>query len=161
MATLFKAESHIISEEQTNAGKRGRQFIAASMKVDQVTASVPSAESEGSPTDISDEKKTSSQALLMSKLSSGSDCYKCEPPRNQPRTKSRLDNKNTKTTIVSCNEVPSEVPGLVAIQPVNKLLADAVKYRNYRLIRRSARYDKNLANELNKMTKKIALQMRD
>lgn len=47
------------------------------------------------------------------------------------------------------------------IKPVNKLFADAVDYRNYRLIKKSALYDDDGANELSKMIKKTVVQMKD
>lgn len=47
------------------------------------------------------------------------------------------------------------------IKSVNELFADAVDYRNYRLIKKSAWYDDGIANELNKMAKKTAVQMKN
>lgn len=50
---------------------------------------------------------------------------------------------------------------MIVIKHVNKLFADAVDYRNYRLIKKSTRYEDDVANKLNKMTKKTAVQMKD
>lgn len=44
------------------------------------------------------------------------------------------------------------------ISPVRRLLADAVGYQTYHLMKKSARYDDDLASELNNMTKKNAIQ---
>lgn len=56
---------------------------------------------------------------------------------------------------------PSYVPGPAVVRSVNKQLEDAVDYRNYRLSKKSSRYENEVANELNKMTKNIAVQMKN
>lgn len=157
----LKAKRRKITKEQTNAKERGRQFIEVGTKVDLLTASIPSVESKRPRTDISGEKRKSPQAHPISKLSSDSDWYNCVPPGTPPPAKSRHDNKKTTVTIISRNEISSEVPGLVVFQPVNELFADAVDYLNFRLIKKSSRYDKYSTNKLDKMTRKTAVQMKD
>lgn len=88
---------------------------------------------------------------------SGTTAYRHEP---HP-TKNRHEKKKTKTTIVGPNENPSDVPGLVVIQPVSELFSNAVDYRNYLLIKKSAWDDHDLANKLSKMTRNIAVQMKN
>lgn len=44
---------------------------------------------------------------------------------------------------------------------MNELLSNAVKYCRYRLSKTSARYDDDVANELNKRTKKTTVQIKD
>lgn len=58
-------------------------------------------------------------------------------------------------------EYPPNVSGVIVVKPVNEIFADAFNYRNYLLTKQSARYHENIANELNKMMKKAAAQMRD
>lgn len=55
----------------------------------------------------------------------------------------------------------SNAPGITVIKQENELFANAVDYRNYLLIIMSARYEDVVANELNNMTKKTAVQMKN
>lgn len=55
----------------------------------------------------------------------------------------------------------SDVPSVTVIKPVNELFPNADYYQNYRLIRKSAWYDNDESNELNKMKRKTAVQMKD
>lgn len=43
---------------------------------------------------------------------------------------------------------------------VSELSTEAVDHRNYRLMKNSTRYDKDLANNLSKVTKKTTVQMK-
>lgn len=56
---------------------------------------------------------------------------------------------------------PLNVPGLAVIRPVNKLFANVVYHRSYRLIKKSTRYENDVADELSKITKETAVQMKD
>lgn len=50
---------------------------------------------------------------------------------------------------------------MTVIKPVNELFGDAADSRNYSVIKKSAQYDGGAANDLNKMTKKIVVQLED
>lgn len=50
---------------------------------------------------------------------------------------------------------------MIVIKPLNELFTEVGGYRNYHLIKKSARYDDNVANELGMMTKKTSVQMKD
>lgn len=44
---------------------------------------------------------------------------------------------------------------------MNELFADAFDYRNYRVMKKSTRYDEDVGNELKKITKKTDIQVKD
>lgn len=50
---------------------------------------------------------------------------------------------------------------MTIIKLVDELFADADYYRNYGLIKTSSRRDDDVAKELNKMLKKITIQMKE
>lgn len=54
-----------------------------------------------------------------------------------------------------------EVDGLKVIEPVNDLFSNALDYHTYRMIKKSAKYNDDVANELHKMTKETAVKMKD
>lgn len=56
---------------------------------------------------------------------------------------------------------PSELRALTGHMPLNKLFAEAFDYQKDRLIKKSQRNDDNVANKLNKMSKKTAVRMKD
>lgn len=56
---------------------------------------------------------------------------------------------------------PSEGPCLTVDRPVKNLFADAVRYRNYRLTKKLCWNYDEFKKELNKMTKKTAVYMKD
>lgn len=58
-------------------------------------------------------------------------------------------------------ENPADALGVKVIKLVYELFTNAVHYQNYRLIKNSKRYDDDVTNELNKITKKSAVQMKD
>lgn len=55
----------------------------------------------------------------------------------------------------------SEAPRLTVIRPVKKLFSNAFDYQSYRLIKKFSRYDHDTANKVSKMTKKIAVQIKN
>lgn len=67
----------------------------------------------------------------------------------------------TKTAFVNQVEYPLDVHGVTLTKSVNKVFADAIDYRNYCFIKRPAEYKNDVANELNKITKKTVVQMKD
>lgn len=50
-----------------------------------------------------------------------------------------------------------EIPGSGVIEHVNGRQADTVDYCNYRLVKRSSRYDENVIRELQKTANKMAV----
>lgn len=54
-----------------------------------------------------------------------------------------------------------DVTGLRAIEPVNHHLTTTVDYRNNRLLNKSSHYDDDMAHKLDKIEKKISVQMKD
>lgn len=58
-------------------------------------------------------------------------------------------------------EYEPDVSGMRAVKLVNELFTNGVEYRNSRFIKKSSWYDDDVANELDEMTKKIAIQMKD
>lgn len=67
---------------------------------------------------------------------------------------------NNKSALVNELEHPLIAPGVTVLKPMSELFADAVDYQHYRLIKRSARYNDNVANELKKMTKETTVQVK-
>lgn len=57
-------------------------------------------------------------------------------------------------------EYMSDALGVTAVQLVNELFNNAVGYRNYRDIEKSARYDNKVASELSKMDMNATAQMK-
>lgn len=53
------------------------------------------------------------------------------------------------------------VPALRVFKPVNYSYHAAVDYQNYYLLKSSSHYDNDMAHELYKMAKEIAVQIRD
>lgn len=51
-----------------------------------------------------------------------------------------------------------EIKGHLLLKPLHNLFNDAVNYCQYRLIKKSACYDKDVAHELSQMTKQVATQ---
>lgn len=58
-------------------------------------------------------------------------------------------------------KIPLDVSGPKVIEPVNDMFSAILGYRTYHLIKKSARYDADGANELHWMAKKTAIQMKD
>lgn len=54
-----------------------------------------------------------------------------------------------------------DVPGIKVIEPVNDHFEAEIDYQNYRLLKKTFRYDDNVAHELYKMAKKIAVYLKD
>lgn len=50
---------------------------------------------------------------------------------------------------------------MIVNKSVSPLFFEAIDYQNYRLIKNSARYDDDSGSNLNKMTRKTAVQMKD
>lgn len=61
--------------------------------------------------------------------------------------------EKNKPDFVNKNEYSPDAPGIIFIKPVSELLAGAVDFRNYRLIKKSARYIEDVDSEWNKMTR--------
>lgn len=53
-----------------------------------------------------------------------------------------------------------DVSGLRIIETISDRFAAAVGYRNYRVFKKLSRYEDNIAHELQKMEKKLAVQMK-
>lgn len=53
------------------------------------------------------------------------------------------------------------VENLVELRPVSDLFTDAFDFRQYRLLRKFGWYDDDVARGLNRMTKKVTMQMKD
>lgn len=72
------------------------------------------------------------------------------------------NNNQYKTKSVFANQIEclSDFPSVTVFKPVNELSADAIDYQNYRFIIILARYDGDIASELNRMTKKLPLRWR-
>lgn len=54
-----------------------------------------------------------------------------------------------------------DVKDLKVLSLVNGLFTDATNYRQYRLLKKSGRYDKDVDHELSHMTKNVAVHMKD
>lgn len=55
-------------------------------------------------------------------------------------------------------EYQPNVSGMVVIKLVNKPFTESVEYRTYSLVKKSTRYDDDVVNELNMMTRKTSVQ---
>lgn len=56
---------------------------------------------------------------------------------------------------------PPDASSLAFLRPVKEVFADAVDHQNYRIIKKFFLSDNGITNELNKMTKKTAVQISD
>lgn len=83
-----------------------------------------------------------------------------EPALKLPPFNEVLSDKKSRLHI-SRPERQLHVPGLNLTEPVNNRFASAVNYRNYHILNKSSLYEDDVAQELQKMAKKIALQMED
>lgn len=54
-----------------------------------------------------------------------------------------------------------DVPGVEVLEPVDNCFAAAVNCQDYRLLKKSSRNDHIVVHKLHKMSKKLALQMKD
>lgn len=54
-----------------------------------------------------------------------------------------------------------DIPSLKASEEVSDPFSNVLDYLTYRLIKKSAKYDDDIANELLRMTKKTFVQMKD
>lgn len=63
-----------------------------------------------------------------------------------------------------CKSKPERVlyvPGFNVTVPINDCFTAAVDYRSYHRLKKSSRYGNDLAHELHRMAKKVAVQMKD
>lgn len=92
VATLVKAESRKVVDEQTKVEVRGNHLIESGTKLDNCSVFLPSVESKQPLTNISDDERTIAGAYSMETFSSGSYQYISVPPRAPLPTKNRRYN---------------------------------------------------------------------
>lgn len=161
MTELAKPEKWKKVIEKANIEDGSQKLIEVGTKADRLSVSVPLEGSEQPSTDISDIKTNSqSYPIARSKSSYSRDWCNARTSRDAPVKRNSKPYKS-KGAFANKIEYPSDAPGATLIEQVNKLFADAVHYKSYAFIKKSARYDDELANEVNKVTKKTAVQVND
>lgn len=127
VVTLVKSEQQKLVIKLAKNEDRCPKFVEAGTKMDPHPVPVLSKESYRPPTDISTTRRT--DELTFSTLAMG------------------LREWMARCKTIPCRkfEYSLEVPGVTVIKPMNEVFTDAVDYQNYRLIKKSTRYNDNVA----------------
>lgn len=123
--------------------------------------SVESKEDDLPPTDISDHR-TSLQAysIQQSHLDYWENRHDARRSRFVPAITRNRPYRNKLGLLIKLEYLPI-VPGMVIVKPVCELFTRAVDYRSYHLIKKWTWYNSDLVNEVNKLTKKTNVRMKD
>lgn len=159
VAALVRAENVRIADDRAKIEDRCRKFVEAGVKLDPTPMSPTQSEPPSRPPSVvSEDPRTNPEAyhFASSSPSSGSDWF--VTTAKDAKDGNRLARANARYPPMV---KPAAVEGLKVIKPVNELFADAIDYHDYHLIKQSARYDDDDGNELSKMLKKTAVQMKD
>lgn len=108
------------------------------------------------PGDISDVANTNAGACLRISERPNIDWYE-----KRPRSFTRGHNNSSKQDRRKNAEQTLEVNALVVLKPVSKLFTETVNYCQYRLVKKSVRYEDAVAYKLSGMTRKISVEMKD
>lgn len=95
----------------------------------------------------------------MATLRSGSDL--CKPNHVQPAHILGLRHETYKAKQQQPAHEPSNNPGLTVIRLVSGVLTNAIDFPSYRLIKKSAWYDDDVAMKWNNITRKTAVRMNE
>lgn len=113
------------------------------------------------PFDISDDKtKPRAYYIRQSQMSYRNGWYDQRPSNAVPGHTENKPYRNESALSYKLEYTP-DVTDVTVIRSVNKLFADAIDLRSYRLTEKSAWYDDDVDNEVNKMMKKTNVQLKD
>lgn len=131
-AIFVKSEQQKCTDEIAKMEERCQQYGDTGINLDPVVASSPSEIGRNPPADSSDDVQTNPRAYAMALSHSRSD--DCNRRNVQTAHIDEVRNEIYKIDKKSLADQPSDVPELTFIGPVSELFADAIDYRNYRLI---------------------------
>lgn len=129
--------------------------------MDLLPVSVPSKISDRPSTEIHDDKINSLDSSIQhSKSGYGNEWYDARPSQAVPINKTDKPYKSN-SAFLNKLEHSLDSPGITVMKLMTKLVDDVADYQNYPLVKKSVRYNNEVAYELNKMIKKWAIQIMD
>lgn len=155
---LVKSEEGKQNDERAKIEECWRQFVESETKPDPVPVWTPTDTVEGLPGNTLDDVGSSLKNYSLLTLQSSNDRYNLK--LRKLMQSSETGHLTSMQNHYHRKDNPSDVPGVTIIKPVKKVLDNTIDYRNQRHIKKSARYDYNVSNELNKMRIKTAVQMK-
>lgn len=161
VAALVRFKQRGLAAEKGNIEDRFRQFVGAGIMSNPRQVSVVSEGSDRTPTDNSDDTTNPrTYSIQQSELGYEHDWHDA---RTSYAVSGEARNKPYRNKLARPykRKYPPDVPAMTVIKPVSELFANSLDYRNYNLIRKSTCYEENVTNELNKLTKKTAVQTKD